>query len=45
MDSDLKLSVAHLTVNRLDIVQHVIIDNFLSILHTRIGVSQIESLV
>ena len=39
MDSDLKLSVARLSVNRLDLAQQVILDNILSLLNVRTGVS------
>ena len=42
MDSDLKLSVARLSVNRLDITQQVLLDNILSLLNVRTGVSEIE---
>ena len=42
MDSDLKLSVARLSVNRLDLTQQVILDNILSLLNVRTGVSEIE---
>ena len=42
MDSDLKLSIARLSVNRLDRAQQVIIDNILSLLNVRTGVSKIE---
>ena len=42
MDSDLKLSVARLSVNRLTVAQKVIIDNILSLLNVRTGVSEIE---
>ena len=42
MDSDLKLSVACLSVNRLDLTQQVKLDNILSLLNVRTGVSQIE---
>ena len=41
MYSDLKLSVARLSVNRLDLTQQVILDNILSLLKVRTGVSQI----
>ena len=41
MDSDLKLSVARLSVNRLDLTQQVILDNILSLLNARTGVSKI----
>ena len=41
MDSDLKLSVARLSVNRLDLTQQVILDNILSFLNVRTGVSGI----
>ena len=37
MDSDLKLSVARLSVNRLDLTQQVILDNILSLLNVRTG--------
>ena len=40
MDSDLKLSVARLSVNRLDLTQQVPLDNIL--LNVRTGVSEIE---
>ena len=40
MDSDLKLSVARLSVNRLDLTQQVILDNILSLLNVRTGVSE-----
>ena len=43
MDSDLKLSVVRLSVNRLDLTQQVIPDNILSLLNVRTGVSEIES--
>ena len=43
MDSDLKLSVARLSVNRLDLTQQVILDNILSLLNVRTGVSEIEN--
>ena len=42
MDSDLKLSVTRLSVNRLDLTQQVILDNILSLLNVRTGVSEIE---
>ena len=42
MDSNLKLSVARLSVNRLDLTQQVILDNILSLLNVRTGVSEIE---
>ena len=42
MDSDLKLSVARLSVNRLDLTQQVILDNILSLLNVRTGASEIE---
>ena len=42
MDSDLKLSVARLSVNRLDLTQQVILDNILSLLNVKTGVSEIE---
>ena len=42
MESDLKLSVARLSVNRLDLTQHVTLDNILSLLNVRTGVSEIE---
>ena len=42
MDSDLKLSVARLSVNRLDLTQQVILDNILSFLNVRTGVSKID---
>ena len=42
MDSDLKLSVARLSVNILDLTQQVILDNILSLLNIRTGVSEIE---
>ena len=42
MDSDLKLSVARLSVNILDLTQPVILDNILSLLNVRTGVSKIE---
>ena len=42
MDSDLKLSVARVSVNRLDLTQQVILDNILSLLNVRTGVSEIE---
>ena len=42
MDSDLKLSVARLSVNRLDLTQQVILDNILSLLNVITGVSEIE---
>ena len=43
MDSDLKLSVARLSVNRLDLAHQVILDNILSFLNVRTGVSEIEN--
>ena len=43
MDSDLKLSVACLSVNRLDLKQQVILDNIRSLLNVRTGVSEIEN--
>ena len=42
MDSDLKLPVARLSVNRLDLAQQVILDKTLSLLNVRTGVSEIE---
>ena len=42
MDSDLKLSVARLSVNRLDLTQQVTLDIILSLLNVRTGVSEIE---
>ena len=42
MDSDLKPSVARLSVNRLDLTQQVTFDNILSLLNVRTGVSEIE---
>ena len=42
MDSDLNLSVARLFVNRLDLTQQVTLDNILSLLNVRTGVSEIE---
>ena len=42
MDSDLKLSVARLSVNRLDLTQQDTLDNILSLLNVRTGVSEIE---
>ena len=43
MDSDIKLSVARLSVNSLDIAHQVILDNILSLLTVRrTGVSEIE---
>ena len=42
MDSDLKLCVARLSVNRLDLAQQVILDNILSLLNVKTGVSEIE---
>ena len=42
MESDLKLSVARLSVNRLDLTQQVTLDNILSLLNVRTGVSEIE---
>ena len=42
MDSDLKLSVARLSINRLDLTQQVILDNILSLLNVRTGVREIE---
>ena len=41
MESDLKLSVARLSVNRLDLTQQVTLDNILSLLNVRTGVSEI----
>ena len=38
MDSDLKQSVARLSVNRLDLTQQVILDNIRSLLNVRTGV-------
>ena len=38
MESDLKLSVARLSVNRLDLTQQVTLDNILSLLNVRTGV-------
>ena len=43
MDSDLKLSVARLSVNRLDLAQQGIFVNLLSPLNVRTGVSEIEN--
>ena len=43
MDSVLKLSVARLSVNRLDLTQQVILDNILSLLNVRTGLSEIEN--
>ena len=43
MDSDLKLSVARLSGNTLDLAQQVILDNILSFLNVRTGVSEIEN--
>ena len=40
MDSDLKLSVARLSVNRLDLAQLIILDNIISLLNVRTGVSE-----
>ena len=42
MDSDLKLSIARLFINILDLTQQVILDNILSLLNVRTGVSEIE---
>ena len=42
MDSALILTVARLSVNRLDLTQQVILDNILSLLNVRTGVSEIE---
>ena len=42
MDSDLKLAVARLSVNRLDLTQQVILDNILSLFNAKTGVSKIE---
>ena len=42
MDCDLKLCVARLSVNILDLTQQVILDNILSLLNVRTGVSEIE---
>ena len=42
VESDLKLSVARLSVNRLDLTQQVTLDNILSLLNVRTGVSEIE---
>ena len=44
MDSDLKLSVADFSWNRIGLVQQVILDNILSLLNGRTGVSEIENL-
>ena len=41
MDSDLKLIVAGLSVNRLDLAQQVILDNILSLCNVRTSVSEI----
>ena len=43
MDSYLKLSVARLSVNRLDLAQQLILDHLLSLLNDRTGVSKIEN--
>ena len=43
MDSDLKPSVARLSVNRLDLTQQVILDNILSLFNAKTGVSEIEN--
>ena len=43
MDFDLKQPVAHLSVNRLDLAQQGILDNLLSLLNVKIGVSEIEN--
>ena len=43
MDSDLKLSVARLSVNRLDLAQQVTPNNILSDFNVRTGVSEIEN--
>ena len=43
MDFDFKLSVARLSVNRLNLTQQVILDNILSLLNVRTGVSEIEN--
>ena len=40
MDSDSKLSVTRLSVNKLDLTQQVILDNILSLLNIRTGVSE-----
>ena len=45
MDSDLKQSVARLSVNRLDITEQVILDNILSILNVITGVSEIGNFI
>ena len=45
MDSDLKLSVARLSVNRLYLTQQVILDTILSLLNVRTGVSKLKILV
>ena len=42
MDSDLKLSVARVSVIRLDLTQQIILDNILSLLNVRTGVSEIK---
>ena len=45
MDSDLKQSVARLSVNRLDITEQVVLDNILSILNVITGVSEIGNFI
>ena len=40
MDSDLKLSVARFSVNRLDLIQQVIFNNILSLLNVKTGVNK-----
>ena len=42
MDSDFKLSVVRLSVNRLDLTQQVTLDNILSLLNVRTGAREIE---
>ena len=41
MDSDLKLSVARLSVNRLDLTQQVTLDNILLLMNVGTGVNEI----
>ena len=45
MDSDLKQYVALLSVNRLDLAQHYILNHLLLILNARAGVSQIDQFI
>ena len=45
MDCDLKLSVARLSVNRLDLAQQVILNIIHSLLNVRTGVTEIVNLV